>query len=201
MMLPLRALGAASFILCALAALPGCGSTVDTSSSSGGQEGCAPSGMSTLPGVHIDITAKQCTFSLSDPAATITIPYQVAVDQDTGGVIPRAQDAGQCGQPGPSGLITFEQVDGDGQKYCLCNTGKCAPPSGSQVTLKQGSYPAKFTWSKNNWLGPSDTGNPEGAPFPVGDYTLTVSAVGSIITPDSETPFSVTGTMPIHLVP
>jgi len=208
MMLPLRALGTASFLLCTLAATTGCGPTIATdmsggtsSSSSGSQGGCAPSGMSNLPGVHIDITGKQCTFSLSDSVAKITIPYQVVVDQDTSGVIPSEQYASQCGQPGPSGLITLEQVDGNGQKYCLCNMGKCAPPIGSPVTLKQGSYPATFTWSKNNWLGPSDTGTPEGPPFPVGDYMLTVSAVGSLLGPAGEVPFSVTGTLPIYLVP
>jgi hypothetical protein len=45
--------------------------------------------------------------------------------------------------------------------------------------LKQGSYPSTFTWDKHSWFGPSDTNNPEGPPFTVGDYTVTVSAIGT----------------------
>jgi hypothetical protein len=158
---------------------------------------CAPTSASTLPGAHIDFTNTQCSFSLSDPVAHVDFTYNVVVDQDVAGVVPQPQDAGGCGAPGPSGLIVFESVGGGGQNYCLCDTGLCAPPGGMPVTLKQGTYPATFSWDKRNWSGPSDTGNPEGPPFPVGDYTVSVSAVGSY----TGAAFNVSASLPIQLVP
>jgi len=149
----------------------------------------------------MEIDAPPCAFSLSDPMATITFSYRVIVDQDIPGVVPKPQDAGGCDQPGPSGLILFEKVGGSGQNYCLCDTGLCVPPSQTPVTLTAGTYPGTFTWDKHNWNGPSDTGNPEGAIFPVGDYSVVVSAVGAMTTPGGSMPFTVSATLPIQITP
>jgi hypothetical protein len=131
----------------------------------------------------------------------VTIGYQIVVDQDTPGVSPRAQDGGGCGQPGASGLIPFEQVEGMNQQYCLCDEGPCGSPTKPAVTLKQGTYPATFTWDKHTWFGPSDTGNPEGPLFTVGDYTLQVNAIGTQLVGANQVGFNVTGTLPIRLTP
>ena len=171
-----------------------------SASSSSGSAACPATSTTMLPGVHLEIDGTACTFSLADPA-TVSIPYHVVVDQDVGGVTPRTQDGGQCGKPGASGLITFEKVAGNAQQYCLCDVGKCPPPSPPPVTLKKGSYPFTFTWDKRNWFGPSDTNTPEGMAFPVGDYTLTVSAIGLQATPNGDMGFVIEATLPVHLVP
>jgi hypothetical protein len=222
----LRCSGPACFVLLSLAAV-GCGGSVTASttggggsgtssgspassgvtssssgsSSSGGNPDCPVTSTSMLDGVHLEIDGVACTFSLSDPQATVSLPYHVVVDADVTGVTPRSQDAGQCGTPGESGLITFEKVSGNQQQYCLCDTGLCAPSQKPPVTLKKGSYPVMFTWDKHNWYGPSDTGNQEGATFPVGDYVLEVSAIGLHTVLDGDEGFIVSSSMPVHIVP
>ena len=159
---------------------------------------CEASAASTLPGVTIVLSSAACTFTLAEAAAGIAIPYSVVVTQPVAGVLPRPQDSGQCGQPGPSGLIVFERLTGGDEGYCICDTGLCMGPSDEPVDLDAGVYPGSFAWDGHNWAGPSDTGNPKGAPFPPGDYVLTVSAKGELAAGDE--PFEVVGTMTLHLV-
>ena len=53
-----------------------------------------------------------------------------------------------------------------------------------------------------NWSGPSDFGNPEGAPFPAGTYTFSVLARGTYIDPDGkEQSFEVSASREFHLIP
>ena len=61
----------------------------------------------------------------------------------------------------------FEQLAGNGQSYCLCDTGLCGPASLPPVTLRAGNYAGAFSWDGKNWNGPSDTDNPKGAPFSI----------------------------------
>jgi hypothetical protein len=176
------------------------GSAPTGTTSASSSASCKATSTTTLAGAHIEIDASHCTFSLSHPAK-ISFPYKVVIDQHIAGVVPRAQDAGGCGRPGASGLITFEKVDGNRQNYCICDTGLCPPPKDTPVTLPKGSYPGTFTWDKRNWDGPSDTARPEGPPFPAGDYTVTVSAVGTQLVAGKQVEFVVKGTLQIHLVP
>lgn len=161
-------------------------------------------GSSTLPGVRIEFLATaECVFTLSRAAAGISIPYQVVVDEDVPNVKPAPQDAGHCGKPAwADGLILFEVLEGQGQKYCLCDEGLCAPSEPAAVTLKKGVYPFAFEWDGRNWEGPSDTGNPEGAPFPSGHYTLVVSARGEakVLGMPVFSEFEVAATFPITLL-
>ena len=53
-------------------------------------------------------------------------------------------------------------------------------PDETPVTIPAGKTEGEFAWDGLNWWGPSDTGNEPGLPFPVGDYTLTVSAEGRV---------------------
>lgn len=163
---------------------------------------CTRGGSSTLPGVRIDFCASRTTFSLAEAAAGITIPYQLVADREMTGVYTRQQDGGGCGQPGASGLILLEVLSGNGQRYCLCDIGLCRlPPSDIQTTVRVGTYPATFPWDGRNWTGPSDFNQPKGAPFPAGDYLLTVSSIGQIDEGSSRRDFAVTSTLPIRLVP
>jgi hypothetical protein len=144
---------------------------------------CAIDSSSDLPGVHIVFTTQTCTYTLAQAAAGISIEYDVVVDADVAGVIPQGQNSAPS--PGPSGLIVFEKLDGNGQNYCLCDVGLGVQPSQTPVTIKMGTYHSKFMWDGHNWNGPSDTGNPKGALFPAGDYRLDVSAIGSIVEDDA----------------
>jgi len=160
---------------------------------------CDSSSTTDLPGVTITFPAQTCVFTLAEAAAGIAVAYDVVVSTTVDGVVPAPQDAGQCGAPGPSGLIVFESLSGGGQGYCLCDQGLCAPPSPTPIQLQPGTYGGTFGWMGRNWSGPSDTGNPMGAPFPPGSYTLSVSAVGTM--GPLATPFTVTGTFSVYLVP
>jgi hypothetical protein len=165
--------------------------------SGGGAAPCPISHTSNLTGVSIEASPAKCEFTLAEAAAGITIDYAVKVAADVDGVSPQPQDAGKCEGPGDSGLIVFEKLGGGGQSYCLCDVGLCGGVKIPPATLKTGEYPAKFTWDGKNWGGPSDTNNPEGAPFPAGDYVLDLSALGNV----AGQAFEVRTTVTIRLVP
>lgn len=162
-------------------------------------------GTSTLPGVHIELDSDmECVFRVSRALAGVSIAYQVVVDQDVQNVKPVPQDDGHCGKPAwPDGLILFEELSGQGQKYCKCDIGLCPPPDQKPVTIKKGVYPFTFEWHGRNWQGPSDTGNPEGEPFPPGTYILTISAKGEakVLGMPTFQPFEVVRTVPIKIEP
>lgn len=184
------------------------GASSSSSSGSGGSGGagggstaCASDGTSTLPGVSIEFTTTDCTYTLAEAAAGIEIDYNVVVADDVANVYPVPQDAGGCGEPGPSGLISFAVLEGANQKYCICDEGICPAPSGNPVTVVKGTHPGSFSWDGRNWTGPSDTAEPKGEPFPVGSYTLTVSAKGQFEEAGAKKGFDVTSTFVVHLVP
>ena len=163
---------------------------------------CLVGGSSSLAGVSIDFPTEDCSFTLAEAAAGIEIPYDVVIDSAVSGVSSDAQDAGGCDQPGPSGMRDFAQLGGSGQNYCLCDTGFCPPPVPSTTTLVPGVYGSVFSWEGRNWNGPSDTVNPQGAPFPAGTYTLTISIEGSVEDSSSTNPpYTVVGTLEIVLTP
>jgi hypothetical protein len=153
--------------------------------------------MSTLTGVSIAFGAQPCTFSIAEVQAGISLTYEVAVSASVPGVVPEPQDDGGCDAPGPSGLILFEELDGQGQRYCQCDVGMCSPSSTASVTLAPGTWTETFTWDGRAWDGPGDSNNPQGPAFPAGNATLTVSAIGTIFT----TPFRVAATFPVQITP
>ena len=135
-------------------------------------------GTSTLPGACIRMDAQDGLTSVEAAAAGISIPYTILVEETLEDVVVLPQDAGNCGAPGPSGLIVFERLQGGGQIYCVCDEGLCAGPDATPRTVPAGATEAAFEWTGRNWTGPSDTGNALGDPFPTGIYNLTVSAAG-----------------------
>ncbi|MDD5675156.1 MAG: hypothetical protein PHC61_13390 [Chitinivibrionales bacterium] len=123
-------------------------------------------------------------FTKVDSAAAdtgIAIQYQITVLANFDSIIAVPQVT--CAQPDSTGLIFLEELYGNGQRYCLCDHGECLsqPTGGYASRLKKGIYLRKFSWHGRNWNGPSDTNNPEGAPFPAGKYTLKISAQGKKI--------------------
>lgn len=152
---------------------------------------CVLSSSSTLPHVHIQFTSTNCVFTLAEASAGIVISYDVVIDQDVPGFAPVSP---YWYGADVAGLDLSEVLQGNGQSYCLCDMGlphsfcplddggvssdtSCAP-----ITLKQGVYHQRFPWDGVNWRGPSDTFNPKGAPFPAGDYTLTISTAPGVLT-------------------
>ncbi len=150
----------------------------------------------TLPHVHVVFHAPECVFTLAQAAAGITFAYDLVVDQDVPGFVPASP---YWYGSNAANLVLSESISGGGQSYCVCDQGlpypECpvddggvAPPDGGPgqgscgpVTIPAGVYHRTFAWDGRNWSGPSDTGNPEGAPFPPGDYELDVTtAPGSI---------------------
>jgi hypothetical protein len=163
---------------------------------------CTRGGSSTLPGARIDFCASRTTFSLAEAAAGITVDYQLVADRELTGVYTRQQDGGGCGRPDASGLILLAVLSGNGQRYCLCDIGLCIPPpSDVPTTVHAGTYPATFAWDGRNWTGPSDFNQPKGAPFPAGDYVLTLSSLGQVDEAGVRRDFAVTATLPIRLTP
>jgi hypothetical protein len=167
----------------------------------GGGAACETDRSSTLPGVSIDFTTTDCNYTLAEAAAGITIGYNIVVANDIQGVYPIPQDAGKCGTPDSSGLLPFAVLAGGSEQYCICDEGLCPGPSDTPITIVKGSYPGTFTWDGRNWTGPSDFNNPKGDPFPAGDYTLTVSAIGQYEDAGAKKDFNVTGTFVLHLLP
>jgi hypothetical protein len=172
--------------------------TVDVTSPDVDPAMCKFDSDGTLKGVSIDLSGNGCVYSLAQAAQGITFHYRVQVEQELTEVISRPMDAGQCDEAGPSGLRTFEKIFGNDQTYCVCDAGLCKLPT-EGITLVPGDYPDAFTWHGRNWNGPSDTGNPEGQPFPTGEYTLVVRAEGNHGPLKSD--FAVTATMKVILVP
>jgi hypothetical protein len=67
--------------------------------------------------------------------------------------------------------------------------------------VQPGRYAGSVAWDGRNWTGPSDSSNPEGAPFPAGDYEFSVSAVGTWRVQGTDQPFEVAGTLRVTLTP
>lgn len=175
--------------------------TPDLAVRTDGGAACMPTSSTNLPGVTIRLRPASCRFTLAQALAGIAVAYDIVVDGDVSGVIAEAQDAGRCDRPGPSALIPLARLTGNGQSYCICDSGRCLPPAANPVTLKKGVYPGSFQWDGLNWGGPSDTGQPKGKPFPAGSYDLAITAVGKLRAGGVDNPFEVRGGVTLTLTP
>jgi hypothetical protein len=140
---------------------------------------CEITEQSALPGVHIRLPSDTvCQYTLAQARAGIVIPYSVSVDHDIEGFASEPLDIGHCEVPDPGVFGTFEQLSGNAQFYARADVGGCFGQALRPGTLRKGDYSHNFEWDGRNWRGPSDTGEPKGAPFPAGIYTLTIRAQG-----------------------
>jgi hypothetical protein len=179
---------------------------------------------STIPGASIVFRTERCVYTLAEARAGIRIDYDLVLEHDVPGFVP--PKFGYAYQSDTvAGLDVGEVLSGGGQRYCLCDEGLpyrgCPLDDGgfshpelngltggcSAVTLSKGTYSRTFTWDGVNWSGPSDTGNPKGAPFPPGDYTLTVSTTPGTLdvrdagaTDAGSTMAAINATFPVRLV-
>ncbi len=183
------------------AATSGPSVTTDTSESpttdatTGSPVLCEGTGESSLTGVSIEFPPQPCTFTLAEAAAGLKFDYSVEIAGELSGVTRDSNTT--CGEPGASGLIVSYSITGGDQGYCLCDSGLCPGPDPTPVTLAPGSFPDFADWNGTNWNGPSDTNNPYGPPFPPGDYTLRVAAIGTV----DGAAYEVVCELPITLVP
>jgi hypothetical protein len=68
------------------------------------------------------------------------------------------------------------------------------------VTIPAGTYACAFTWDGRNWYGPSDTERPRGAPFPPGDYVLTITTAPGYLS-GSTSSAQASATLTIRITP
>jgi len=160
---------------------------------------CLTTHDSTLAGASLVFPDQPCTFTLAEAKAGLSFKYEVQIEGEIDGVVAKPQDAGQCGQPGPSGLIVFGRVAGNGENYCICDTGLCMGPPEKPGKLVQGNHKGTYEWDGVNWFGPSDTGNAKGKAFPPGTYKLELSAVGKQVAPMGSGAFLIKATWRIVL--
>jgi hypothetical protein len=170
---------------------------------------CILSETSSLPQVRLEFRTTKCTFSVTQAAAGISIPYDLVVDEDVPGYV----FAAFVSEPIVAGAPVSEVLAGGSQKYCICDNrffpicpnadgglrsgdaGLCDP-----VTLRKGIYHRTFDWDGRNWTGPSDTFAPKGPPFPPGDYTLTIELKGQL-EGDVRANVDVVSQLRVHLIP
>lgn len=152
-------------------------------------------------GIQLDFVHWPCRFTQRQLQAGVTFPYRLTVSQPLAGVHPTTSGAGGCAEPDESGLIVTYRISGGAQNYCLCDTGLCAPVTFT-TNPPAGTYERSFAWSGENWSGPSDYGQPKGAPFPPGTYTVSVNATGTVdVDGGAPAPFDVSAQTLITITP
>jgi len=150
--------------------------------------------------ISVRIPSDEYRFTLAEAAEGVRFDYNLVVAEMLESVIPFPQDIGGAMGNGPSGLMPFETIKGDGQSYGLYDVG-LGQPDLRPRKIEQGTYPHSFVRDGRNWGGPSDTSMPKGEPFPPGTYTLRVRVKGEIETPKGRKPYDVSDTTEIVLTP
>jgi len=160
---------------------------------------CVATVNSTLPGVTVDIPSPSCSMPVAAARAGQVLDYAIVVTEAPEKHVYDKVDAGGCKDPGASGLLFRQSVvkaDDPDVAYGIFDTGLCAPGDRTSEVVV-GTHPEKFTWKAVEWSGPSDFGNPEGAPFEPGRYEIRLVATGTV----GGSPYRVEATLPITLVP
>ncbi|MGZ3422219.1 MAG: hypothetical protein ACXVEF_36015 [Polyangiales bacterium] len=147
-----------------------------------------------LTGVRVCISADTCSFN-SGTGGTFT--YEVTVD-DTAPILHTAATGPGCSvcaswSADPLSFVSWN-IGGGSIRYCMCDTGCCAPQTEKTITLDRGKKSGTIDWPGKQWNGPSDTGAPLGDPFPPGTYSVSVSFQGA-------KEGTVTATLPITVGP
>jgi len=138
---------------------------------------CPMLSVSSMPDVHVDFDRSVCKFTTAEASNGITLKYRLVVDQPMDDVKPERQAASPCASAHASGLFLGEKISGGDQSYCECEP-QCPAGDVAPRTLEPGSYARSLSWDGRNWNGPGAGADPEGSPFPGGEYALEVSAGG-----------------------
>ncbi len=142
--------------------------------------------------IAIEFPKDGYTFTLAEVAKGVQFPYRIVIKQDYEGAIPRAFPPSFAEAAGPGGLYPREAITGNGQSYCLSDSGLAFPPPDKVVTLKMGTYKHNFEWDGLNWAGPSDTRNPKGKACPAGTYDVSFTGHGKVVTEKGKVPYQIT---------
>ncbi|WP_437326226.1 hypothetical protein [Sorangium sp. So ce381] len=154
----------------------------------------------TIPGVKISIESSRCAYQQGEPAEFI---YTITTDSSVPPIdVAASTGCGRCVEPtsDPLSLVSYKisglsgGADPQPQLYCLCDVGCCAPDEAVTVQVDATSATQTIRWSGRQWTGPSDTSNPEGAPFAPGSYDVEVTF-------DGKEQGSVTAKLPIEIYP
>jgi hypothetical protein len=135
-----------------------------------------------LPGVRLHVEGDRCRVQTGREHE---FRYRLELDDPIDYTVPESSGCGYCGGYGDDPLALVQYSIGAGDiRYCMCDVGCCAPDTARSETLAAGTFEQVIVWPGRQWDGPSDTDEPLGAPFPEGDYdvsvTFEVPSLGSI---------------------
>ena len=190
---------------------------------------CVLSSESTIPGVHIEFPSQPCAFTLAQASRGVRFSYDVVIDDDVPGYSSRSSSSGVLVYPGSevAKLQVATVIEGGTSRYCVCDQGGPPPFCTLQdggfsyeaptdagcgpITLEKGVShvtwpslvwgPGPIDWHGRSWNGPSDTGEPEGAPFPPGDYELKISIAGRLARDGGTVDVGASARLLVRLVP
>lgn len=141
--------------------------------------------------VDVEFPSGGYRFTVAAAAKGVRIDYRITVARDTAGVIALPHPPSYRQAAGASGLHPLERIEGNGNMYCLSDFGLAFEPQGVPKILAKGDHLHSIEWDGRNWTGPSDFGNPKGAPFPAGTYEVTVTLHGKVADGDVTTPYNI----------
>jgi hypothetical protein len=137
---------------------------------------------SAFQGVTATLSASTCTYRVGQAG---TFEYSVTVDEHAAPFTLPA--SGPSGGPDPTDgklatLVDWRivSVSGEAEGYCGdCDLGLGPGWAAATLTLEHGTKSATLSWPGRTWFGPSDTNNPLGPAFTVGDYEVTLVVRGT----------------------
>lgn len=161
---------------------------------------CHGTSTSNLQGVYTELDPARCTFTVQEATAGLDVPFTVVAERSIADVEPMVIGP-SCSTPDASGFQTLVSVTGNDQRYCpACDDHSCPDPFMSRLSLEVGCHQGSVHWEALNWSGPGAVGalNPKGAPFPPGDYVLSIHQMGGV---GPERAFEMTASMTVTLTP
>jgi hypothetical protein len=141
---------------------------------------CISSSTTSLDGVDFVFPHQPCELTLAEAQSGFDVHFVVHVEQPLDAVQVEPLDAGNCEEPGSSGLIVHAELGDETHLSCECDVGLCPAVTRPAIRLAPGDYPATVHLIAKDWQGPSDTSNTPGAAFPAGPYDVVLRARGMV---------------------
>jgi hypothetical protein len=137
-----------------------------------------------LPGVTLHVESDRCQIPFGEGQHfTWKLELDQSIDYTT---MDSSGACGRCGAENDSDAVELVDyaIEGNSQRYCVCDVGCCPPTTAHAAQLAAGSSSHDIDWPGRQWNGPSDTSQPYGDFFPVGHYavdvTFAVPGVGTL---------------------
>ena len=139
---------------------------------------CNGGASSNLPGVQLAFPDQPCSYTAAEVAAGIEIAYDEVITAAVADLSPT-----QATPEAARSRTTRASSSATGSRARGRATASATPASARRrrpvTTTVVGTHTRQIPWDGRNWYGPSDTGNREGAAFPPGTYTITLTATGT----------------------